>query len=445
MLAMSCSHIKKSFAVQPFLVLSLSMLLLVSSARAVGETLEQPLPGTATNAALHYQRAILFLYSVEPASREILGQPIWEIIHRDSSEDDIAGLDRLLIETRHAIRSALVGSEQAEANFGLDFRQYMVSSLMPHAQPMVDLGKLVALHGFERQSSGDWAQAAEAYFAVVRMGQHLTHQNTLVETIAGVEILETAYFALGQWAVACPDTALVSEAGDLLAALAEDMVAPARTLRSEASILQMRLQAMEDAFPDGPWAEMVLESLDAEFPVADRQGMREAAIAAATELGVPKEVFSDSGSFKKYISGLKLQFVELAKQSARCLSLSPPDSIRCGAAAIERFEGQLLDTERTRTLNPAKTAAYFAVHEAALRVTRTILAVSAARTGETFPSDLASVARKLGGELPRSPYDGSELKYETLEEGRGFSLTLPGATVAGVELPEIKFEHLPGE
>jgi len=423
-----------------FLGLFSGQLLLVA-----GERLEYPMPPTATNGAIHYQRAILFLYAVDPNKRTALLKPIWEIMTPDSNSDEIAKIDKLLIESRHAIRSALVGANQTEADFGLDLRQYMVAALLPHVQPMVDLAKLNTLHGMERESKGKWKEAADIYFATLRMGRHMTRQTTLAETVAGVEMLETGYYALGHWAPHCPDATLVGEAFDLLSAMSGSMVNPARTLRLEASIFQMRLDAMQDAFPEGPWAEMILESLGEEFFLADPEEMREAAIKAATTRGVPKEAFQEKESFSRYMTELRSIFVQMANESAQCMCHRSPESIQQGKRVFAKYQSKLLKAGDTHARNPAETAALFAVHEAELTLTRLILAISAARTAEGFPAELEDVADRFGGQLPRSPYDETSLVYELLEEGKGFSLRVKEAVVGDVKLPEIKFKHLPGK
>ena len=72
---------------------------------AVGQPLDMPMPRTATNAAIHYQRAILFLSAVDQEYRETLLKPIWEIVTPTATEADLAKVDELLIVSRHAIRS----------------------------------------------------------------------------------------------------------------------------------------------------------------------------------------------------------------------------------------------------------------------------------------------------------------------------------------------------
>jgi len=381
--------------------------------------------------------------AVDPAQRELLRKPIWEIVTPDSNDADLAKVDQLLIASRHAIRSALVGANQLQADFGLDIRQYMLTSALPHTHLMVDLAKLNALHGVQKEASGDWKSAAEIYLAIVRMGRHMTHQTTLDEALAGIEILETAYYALGRWATHCPETSLIEQVLELAAVSSSNLVEPARTLLSEASISQMRLDAMQDAFPDGPWAEMVLEALNEEFPNGGPKELRVAAIAAAVKHGVPREAFANKDSFGLYLKKLRATHIELARESAACLTQSPPGSIRQGEAVYLKFKSKLPDTERTAKLNPAKIAALFAVHEAELSMTRVILAISATKTAAGYPTDLDLVAQKLGGALPRSPFDGSALVYKSLGGSKGFSIAVAGASVGEVELPEIKFEHLP--
>ena len=421
------------------------LLLLFGSTHSLAqsETLDMPLPRTASNAAIHYQRAMLFLSAVDPSTREPLLKPIWEIITPDSGKEDLEKVDQLLIDSRHAIRSAMVGSNQSRADFGLDIRQYMIASYLPHTHPMTDLGRLVVLHGMQRQSADNWQSAAEIYLAALRMGRHLTHQTTLAEALAGVEILETGYYALGHWATRCPDASLVREASNIVNGMARDMVNPARTLRSEASISKMRLDAIQNAFPDGAWAEMVLESLGADFPSEDPAGMRRAAIEVATKIGVPREAFNDKQTFGSYMKKLRSIYVELSKESANCLLLPSPESIREGKKVFAKYESRLLPTERASSLNPGRTAAYFAVHQAELDIIRLVLAIASSKSASGFPSDVTVVEDHFGGALPRSPFDGSAYVYKSLENGKGFSIKVAKATVEGIELPEIEFHYLP--
>ncbi len=429
-----------------FCVLMLLLALITSNGwqpAVAGERLDQPLPRTAINGAIHYQRAILFLTAVDPAKREVLGKPMWEIVSPNMAQAELAKLNDLLIESRHAIRSALVGANQSVADFGLDLRQYMISALLPHNGAMVDLARLVTLHGIQRESEGEWKEAAEIYFATLRMGRHMTHQTTLTEAFAGVEILETAYFALGNWASNCPDAALVEEAFGLLTASALNLVQPAQTMLSEANILKMRMETFQNAYPEGAWAEMLLEVLEADIPAAGPEGLRKAAIEASVKRGIPREAFDNKESLVRYTNNLSSVTLKMLNESVSCLSRSAPESIRCGEAVTRKYQQKLIETKNSNAWKPARIASLFAVHEAELAVLRTTMAISSARSANGYPAELADVADKFGGQLPTSPYDGSALVYKVLEEGKGFSLTVSEAKVGDVELPAIKFIHLP--
>ncbi len=439
---MDCRKTTRSWCILPCL---LALMVFVSSARTgvSEETLDLPLPRTSTNAALHYQRAILFLVAVDPVHRDLLRKPIWEIVNPTSSPADLAKVDRLLIASRHAIRSSLIGANQLHADFGLDIRQYMLTAVLPHTQMMVDLAKLNALHGVQKEAAGDWTSAAEIYLAIIRMGRHMTHQTTLDEVLAGIEILETAYYALGRWATHCSDESLINRLLDLAKVSSGNLIEPARTLLSEASISQMRLDAMQDAYPDGPWAEMVLEVLHEEMPNVGPVDLRKHAIAAAIKHGVPKSAFDNKDALGRHLKKLRSTHIALTRESAICLTQSAPESILQGETIYQKYKSKLPDTERASKLNPARLASLFAVHKAELTLTKVILAISATKTAQGFPADLGSVAEKLGGTLPKSPYDGSALVYESLENGKGFSLTVSGTTIGKEKLPEIEFKHLP--
>ncbi len=410
--------------------------------RTNAESLDLPDPRSSTNGAIHYQRACLFLSAVDIDQRAILRKPIWQIITAETTDDELAKIDDLLIASRHAIRSGLVGADQMEADFGLDIRQYMIASYVPHVELMKDIGRLIALHGMQKQSAGDWKLAAETYAAGLRMGRHMTHQTTLAEALAGVEILESMYFSIGHWAVRCPDVELVDQVSDMANAMAADMVNPARTLRFEASISNMRLDAFEEAYPNGPWAEMLLEAMGGKVPATDREGRQKAAVAAAVKAGVPKDAFADEASVEKFIRSVRSSYADLARESAECLVLHPPHSIEQGEAVFAKYAAKLPATERLSALNPARAAAFFAVHQAELDILRQVLAISAERTSEGFPASLDAVKDRLGDRPLKSPYDGSPYVYEQLDGGKGFSLSLQKAKVGDIELPPIRFHYV---
>jgi hypothetical protein len=52
------------------------------------------------------------------------------------------------------------------------------------------------------------------------------------------------------------------------------------------------------------------------------------------------------------------------------------------------------------------------------------------------------VAGLFDGEVPKSPYDGSELQYQSLNGGKDFSLIVPEVTVEGVTLSRVDFSSV---
>ncbi len=401
--------------------------------------LRQPAPRTALNGAIHYQRAILFLNAVDPVKRQILQKPVWEIITPETTDAEIAEINELLIESRHAIRSALVGSNQPSADFGLDIRQYMVSALLPHPRSMVDIARLIGLVGIHRESEQRWEESVDLYISAVRMGRHMTHQTTLAEAYAGVEILETAYFSLARWATKCPDKALVEEAFDALNVFAFDMVQPARTMQSEADILQMRMDTLRSSYPDGPWAEIVLETLGADFPLAGPEEMRKAAKAAAIEFGVPEAAFASKEALLGHLDEVSSVHIGMARDTVHCLTQPAADAIRCGEKVASKYR-DMKKTQNTVNWDAAKIASLFAVHEAELTALRVTMAVAAKKTTSGYPSDLRTVISEFGGNLPTSPYDGSALSYEVTSGGQEFSVSVNAATIGSIKLPAIKFD-----
>jgi len=142
---------------------------------------------------------------------------------------------------------------------------------------------------------------------------------------------------------------------------------------------------------------------------------------------------------------MSTSFVQMAKESAQCMCHRSPESIRQGERVFAKYQPKLLKAGDTHAQNPAKIAALFTIHEAELTLTRLILAISAARTAEGFPTELEDVVDRFGGQLPRSPYDGTVPVYELLEDGKGFSIQIKEANVGDIALPAIKFKHFPSQ
>ncbi|MGI9473992.1 MAG: hypothetical protein ACR2NZ_20805, partial [Rubripirellula sp.] len=146
----------------------------VTTSSAQTGTLAEPFPAPSPNAALHYQRALLQLAHLDPAQRKVLTHPIWET----ATSSEPRQLKRLLLRSRFAVGSATAGTRLAECNFGVDFSQLGAAAQLPHADGMVHLGRLLTLRAMEAETRGQWEEALIIYFDGIRMGRHLTHQNT---------------------------------------------------------------------------------------------------------------------------------------------------------------------------------------------------------------------------------------------------------------------------
>lgn len=157
----------------------------ISIKEARAQKIRQPLPNGSSNAALHYQRAILFLAGVDSESKSLLEKPLWEIVTPQMTEQQQGVISQLLFKGRHALRAAMIGTQQNSANFGADPQAYGAAILLPHVEPMQHLAKLVAIYGMHQQGNAKWADAAETFLSVIRMGHHLTDQQTLGESTKG--------------------------------------------------------------------------------------------------------------------------------------------------------------------------------------------------------------------------------------------------------------------
>ena len=361
-----------------------------------------------------------------------------------SQENQLKTINNLLFESRHAIRSALIGARQGQADFGVDSLQYSVATLIPHADPMVQLHKLVLLYGKQLESDGHWEEAAEVYLKAFRMARHLTHQTTLVEALAGVQMLDN-YYVLSMWAVRCPQRTLVNQASRMVNALTKEMVNPAATMSYEFRILKLQLAKLRASFPDGPWAEMVLEALDAAIPHTSDRALRKAARTTAAERGLPADIFENKQAFYRHVDGLKSLYLAMAEEAAAVFTLPAGVAVERGQAIRDKFAAKLDKIGDPHVVNPGQIAAYFATHDAELTLAKVVVALAASKDEQGYPRQLAALTDRFGGQVPGSPYDGSPLFYEVLEDGRGFRIAVPKVNAGAIELPRIDFRFLPSE
>ncbi|MGI9516816.1 MAG: hypothetical protein ACR2NP_07225 [Pirellulaceae bacterium] len=405
-------------------------------------TLAEPASPPSPNAGLHYQRALLYLQAIDKDQTGPIQQPIWETVPRVSYQEMSDPIKRVLYQGRLALRSAASGTRLNLCDFGIDFSGHGAGTPLPHVRPMVRLGRLLTLRGVYEMTRGNWEEAAVIFFDGLRMGRHMNQQRTVAEALAGMEILENNYVALGYWAANCPNPKTVIRAQRMLETIAGDLVDPTRTVAGELGILSQRLVALDAAFPDGPWAELVLEELGKDFAEQSLEELRVSAVNAAVDAGVERPVFENPESFRQHvqrISAINKRFTEAA---AACMTLPPKARVERGQQIFDTYNERVGALGASLAFNPAEFGKTFAIHEAELTLARLALAIGATRTETGFPQSLSEVGGIFGGATPVSPYDSSPIEYTRLDDGAGYSITVPEMRAETALFPEVNFSSI---
>jgi hypothetical protein len=423
----------------PLLGSILAFIAILTSNCGAQETL-QPLPNGSSNAALHYQRAILLLSGVDAQQRKVLQAPIWETVTPQMTAAQQSTVTQLLFAGRHAIRAGVIGSRQTTADFGIDFSAYGSAVYLPHAQPLQEVANLVALYGMHLQGEEKWADAGEMFLNVVRMGRHLTEQRTLGESTKGIRILETGYYCLATWAARCPDNKLIASVRQGLLAVGVEEISPLAALSTEATIVDLRLSELQHAYPDGNWPEILLAAKNISADSAPGDNWQEFAKAELLKRGIPATVFASPEQFDKFVVNLRDTNRRYYADTLAALSLPPQQAIAAGTKVHGEFADQLKRLGEPDALSPAQISAFYTTHDMAHRLLSVTLALCAAREEGTFPADLNGLATKFGGELPASPL-GQALEYQTSADRKGFRIAFPKVMVGDVEVPEVAFEY----
>jgi hypothetical protein len=400
--------------------------------------LAEPFPAHANNAALNYQRALLQLAMLDDSRLEPLSEPIWEALPQPADKGIPREIGSLLSHARFAINSATTATRTAACNFGIDFSDGGAATQLPHVEGMVQLGRLLTLRGALAEAQGEWEEAVIIYFDGLRMGRHLAGQNTLLEALAGVEILRNNYYALASWAARCPARLLVARAFGLLESMQAGLVDPARVIAREASIMALDFERLENAYPDGNWPQLILDSYGEEV-TGKAEEDRSRAIAACTERGVPKEVFESIDAFEAYVAKLQATCNRFVESVAACMVLPPKARLKRASALNKKYAKVIPVLSSDTLIDPAEIGKLFAQHEAELALARIALAVSASKSEGKFPKSLESVASRFGGVTPKSPYSGQTVEYQLQDDGSQFSLQIPSLG----PLPYVGFNSRP--
>ena len=424
----------------PLLLLSLVCLLAIVASDLRGQTSRFPEP--SSNAALHYNRAMLSLGAIPLETREVLMRPIWESFG-DSTKEQIADLSGSLVyQGRHAIHAALEGSRRANCEFGIDYSDFGQGANVPHAPLMLQLGRLVTIAGIHAQISGQQDQAAEYFLNVMNMGHHLASQPSLLESLVAIEMLETSYYALAFWATRCDSTPLVNEVLNRLTIDAKRDLSPARVLASEADIFDRQVGRIVSEFPDGNWAELLLEAWGEFAAAGSRAELEEKAKAIAIKRGTTNATFQNASAFAVVADRVRKLHTSYLREAAACVALECSARARRAEELYAKYLPQFEAIGDTEFVDVREIGRYFATHEAELMMARIALVAAASREDGKFPANLEQIKARFGGAVPTSPYDGGKVQYSTSDDGQSFSITIPEVAINGISFPRVEFSSV---
>lgn len=414
-------------------------LLACLATRVDAELLSIAYPDPSTNAALHYNRAILLLGSLPSETREILQRPVWATFGDSSREEIAATIADPVFHGRSAIRVAVEGSNKHHCNFGIDYADHGNGGVLPHAPLMLELGRLVTLAGIDAYIRGDAEGAAQLFFNQMRMGRHLANQPTLLEALSGLEMMEQSYFALTLWAARCEDLELCQRGWIRLELASKTDLNPARTLAFEAAILERRIDRTIDAYPDGDWAEMLLEAWG-DLPQGRNKTELEAkAKEMLQKRGVSNDAFESQASFREAADRFRKLHTGYLRSAAVTMGLPTLQRQKRAETVYAKYKPKFESMGDDDFLDVRSVAAHFATHDAELAMARVAMAVCSYRTDGRFPKSLNAVNERMAGTLPVSPYDGSDLEYEVMDDGRDFMIAVPEVQVGEIVLPRVEF------
>lgn len=423
------------------LLACLGLIVLPATAMGQAGTLGSPFPPPSPNAALHYQRAMLFEANLSEDQQALLGQPIWEF---DATAEK-GRLIEVLHDGRHAIQATSEGSRLTDCDFGIDFRTRGSATRLPHLNPSLRLARLLALRAYYSQRQGEWEQSAVLYFDGLRFGKHLTHQNTLLEALTGMKIIRENLYLLANWAAECPSEILVGSAFVQLEALVPSLIDPAGLVTRESSILGLELASIYDSYPNGDWGTKMLNAFGVAPASSDRDAVQQQAKREAIAQGIPEAAFESDATFRSYLRQLDALTTRFAEASAACMTLPAEGRLERGDRLYEKYSMLLTGFGDAVLFDPREVGAVLSSFEAEVCAARVALAVCASKEKQTFPSSLNSVAVAFGGTIPASPYDGSSVEYMLNDDEQGFSILINEATFAGTTLPAVDFSSAPPE
>ena len=338
--------------------------------------------------------------------------------------------------------SALHGVREKDCDFGVDYTRNSQNSSVPHATMMLHLSRLVTMAGIDAKIEGDNRKAVELFFDCYQMGRHLDSATTLVETHIGMEIMENASFALAFWAARCDDPALISSAFKRFEQMALPKLKMAATLEAESRVFDAKLEQVKAAYPDGNWAEMILEAWGELAEGDDRAGLQARLLELAGERGYTPETFKDKDAFLAAASKVEQLHADYFAACAGCVKLEEPARAKKAAELYRQFQPKFEAAGDAEFLDIRHIVRHQAANEAESELIRGVLGICASRKGGKYPSAINAVAAQFGGRLPKSPYNGAPLEYQVLNDGQDFLIAVPELTIMGVVYPRVEFSSV---
>jgi hypothetical protein len=202
--------------------------------------------------------------------------------------------------------------------------------------------------------------------------------------------------------------------------------------------MSVEMDRLRAAYPDGDWAEIILESLGQEI-VGDKHEDDERAIAACVKVGMPRETFSNSRKFCEYVDKLQATGNRFAESVTACMTLPPQARVQRAQVLRDKYASLIKVLAAETLIDPVEVGILFSEHEAELTLARLALALSASKSDGKFPDSLQAIEGRFGGSVPANPYTGEAVVYRSSEDGRSFELRIPPQDA----FPEVAFNSLP--
>ncbi len=394
----------------------------------------------ANNGAAYYNRAMIQLSALPVEIRKQLAEPIFVTYANSTREELDKAVSHVAFAGRHVIASALQGTQQSECDFGISYSNQGQNATVPHAALMLHLSRLMTIAGIDAQIDGKNEESADLFFACLEMGRHLTQQSTLVEAHVGMEIVENACFSIAFWSIRSNDPAMVANhVPRFKKFVAKSQLAMQDTLQHEREHFGQQLDRVVAAYPDGNWAELILDAWGELTYGTSQLELESKLFAAAEKRGIPATTFRDQSSFNQKANELRQLQTDYLDACAECVTMKDPDRADQAGKVYAEFQPRFQAIGDANFLDIRHLVGHYAAYQAELIMTEVTMAIASRHADGKYPDALNDVATVFNGTLPVSPYNGSALEYRTLNNGADFLIAVPEVRHGGIAYPRIEF------